>query len=532
MIQTSTAYNNAIIAGVRHNTGKVELYKGSASPVTFAHNGDLQEVEIQRTADTNRFFGAVICQRLHVKLRQLTSNIPATGDKMVAYIGNAEQQIGFPSFTITEVNKDEKTGGLSITAYDVLNKAGEYTVNDLELTAPYDLGDVADAIGTKLGVSVQYLNCEDDLFSLSFDEGANFEGTENLREVLTALCEVTQTIAYIDSTNKLTFKAIRPSDSSVLTIRRNDYINLKSKTNRRLVGICSATELGDNVESVLQVSGTTQIIRDNPFWELREDVGTLVEEALERVGNLTINQFELDWRGNPALELGDKITLNLKNGTTASSYVLDDTITFNGSLKEKIQYNYTEDEQTTANPSTLGQALNKTYARVDKANKHIELLASDETNTQTAVSALQITTDGIQQSVSNVEGSLNDANATLQQINGNLNTLEQSVNTKMSATQVDIAIAEALNNGVSKVVTETGFSFDKDGLTISKTGSEMETNIDEDGMSVMRNGTEVLTADNTGVNAINLTARQYLIIGTRSRFEDYGTDRTACFWIG
>ena len=41
----------------------------------------------------------------------------------------------------------------------------------------------------------------------------------------------------------------------------------------------------------------------------------------------------------------------------------------------------------------------------------------------------------------------------------------------------------------------------------------MKTNIDEDGMKVYRNSEEVLTADNVGVNAINLTARQYLIIG-------------------
>ena len=60
----------------------------------------------------------------------------------------------------------------------------------------------------------------------------------------------------------------------------------------------------------------------------------------------------------------------------------------------------------------------------------------------------------------------------------------------------------------------------------------MKTNIDEDGMKVYRNNEEVLTADNVGVNAINLTARQYLIIGQNSRLEDYNSNRTACFYIG
>ncbi|MBQ0099683.1 MAG: hypothetical protein KBS91_03965 [Firmicutes bacterium] len=86
-------------------------------------------------------------------------------------------------------------------------------------------------------------------------------------------------------------------------------------------------------------------------------------------------------------------------------------------------------------------------------------------------------------------------------------------------------------NGVDKVVTSTGFRFDADGLTISKTGVEMTTNIDEDGMTVYKGNSAVLTADNTGVTAKNLRAN-YIIIGKNSRFEDYGNDRTGCFWIG
>ena len=42
----------------------------------------------------------------------------------------------------------------------------------------------------------------------------------------------------------------------------------------------------------------------------------------------------------------------------------------------------------------------------------------------------------------------------------------------------------------------------------------------------------MLTANKDGVNATNLKAITYLIIGERSRFENYGTDRTGCFWIG
>ena len=43
---------------------------------------------------------------------------------------------------------------------------------------------------------------------------------------------------------------------------------------------------------------------------------------------------------------------------------------------------------------------------------------------------------------------------------------------------------------------------------------------------------EVLAATSGGVDATNLHAKTYLIIGGRSRFENYGSGRTGCYWIG
>ena len=100
----------------------------------------------------------------------------------------------------------------------------------------------------------------------------------------------------------------------------------------------------------------------------------------------------------------------------------------------------------------------------------------------------------------------------------------------MSAENIKLEIQKELANGVSKVETTTGFTFDETGLTIEKDGSEIKTQITEDGMKVYKDSEEVLVANNKGVVATDLHAKTYLIIGTHSRFEDYG-DRTGCFWI-
>lgn len=103
---------------------------------------------------------------------------------------------------------------------------------------------------------------------------------------------------------------------------------------------------------------------------------------------------------------------------------------------------------------------------------------------------------------------------------------------------LNIRITEIENSDieVDHVTTTTGYTFDADGLTIYKSGEEIKNLLDNTGMYVTRSDDEILTANNEGVSAINLTARQYMIVGANSRFEDYsnGSDnkRTACFYIG
>ena len=106
------------------------------------------------------------------------------------------------------------------------------------------------------------------------------------------------------------------------------------------------------------------------------------------------------------------------------------------------------------------------------------------------------------------------------------------VNTKVSAEDINFTIQKALEGGTERVTTATGYTFNEAGLHISKNNSEMSTSITEDGMSVYRDGSEVLKADNLGVQAEDLHATTFLIIGNNSRLENYSSGRTGCFWIG
>lgn len=531
MILVEDTFLEMINNPAREIRARVELLEGSTLLNTFKYNDKLISFTVERIGE-NKFFGFGVSHKVNVKLidkdRELDITTAHTLD--IAFGVGSDYMYPFAPFKVSEVRRDENTNQLSITAYDALNEATKHTVSELCLTPPYTIKDVATACATLLGLPFQLVNVNDDVFETNYENAANFEGTETVREAMNDIAEATQTIYYVDGEYRLTFKRLDMSGEAVVDIDKNRYFTLESKNNRRLTGICSATELGDNVGAELEQSGTTQYIRDNAFWVLREDIATLVENALAAVGGLTINQFEVDWRGNFLVEIGDKLAIEQKDGSIVYSYLLDDVITYQGAYQQTTRWSYeAEDTETMANPSTLGDALQQTFARVDKVNKQITLVVSDTTANREAISNLQMDTANIRLSVQQTQEQTNTA---IQGVSDNINTLTSKVEATMSAEDVRLEISSQLDNGVDKVITATGFTFDEEGLTISKSGSEMETTITEDGMTVYKDNEAVLTANNEGVQATDLHARTYLIIGTNSRIEDYGDSRTGCFWIG
>lgn len=136
-----------------------------------------------------------------------------------------------------------------------------------------------------------------------------------------------------------------------------------------------------------------------------------------------------------------------------------------------------------------------------------------------------------------IDGQLNAECIGGGKIDGNLidaGTINANCLTVQAKSDILGDVGDRLNkletDGVSSVKTEIA-TLDRNGLTVSQDGSEMETNINHDGMLIRKNGQTVLTANNQGVDAQNLHATTYLIVGNNSRFEDWG-NYTACFWIG
>lgn len=508
--------NNNWHSPVRQIAATVELLEGSTNVATFTEQDRIKSFDIQRVASNGKFFGFGVCQRMNIHFVDVNRELYCmTNQAFKCYLASGGERINaFPAFHITENHRNENTNELSVTAYDKLYQASFHTYTELEMTAPYTILELAEKIASFLGMNeviIKGLPEGYTPFETEYPTGANFEGIELLRSILDSIAEVTQTVYYVDANENLVFKMPDRDGEPVYIIDKSNYITLSSKTNRRLSDIASVTELGDNVITESGIIGTVVYIKDNPFWDLRDDVHILLDDALAAVLNLTINQFNCSWRGNPSLEFGDKIALVTKDNEVVYSFIYDDIIKYDGHLSQTTQWEYSENEvDGLHNPVSLGDALKKTYAKVDKANQQIEMVAGE-------MAAIRLNSEQITQTVQRVDAEMDEVIA--------------QVESKLSADELEIAVQRVIEEGVERVTTTTGYSFNEEGLRITKSDSQMDTLITEDGVKIYRNGEEVLVADNLGVKAEDLHATTFLIIGDNSRLENYGSNRTGCYYI-
>lgn len=505
----------------RQISAVVELYNSSTFTGIYdssTKGSPIKKIVIDRIGEEGKLFGFGISHKLTLNLQDKDRQIDITNNNSFrCYFSAGFDHINsYPLLTTQETKRDENTNELTIVAYDALYKSTEHTFSELGINPPYTIADIINGITALLGlIKFDYIGFPQDYYNVFeeiYSKGANFDGTETLRDVLNRVAEYTQSIYYIDKFDSLIFKRLDRDNEPLLAVGKASYFTLQSKPVNTLSAICSATELGDNVISPSVGNGITQYIKDNPFYAVREDMDEILEAAIEDVGGLTIAPFECTWRGNPALEPGDKISIVTKDNGSITTYILNESLSFAGGLKCTNSWTSIQsDTEGNNNPTSLGETLKKTFAKVDKVNKEIELVA-DET------AKIKLDAESIV--------------ATVSAMDENMSKLTAEVNTKVSAEDVEITIKKALDTDIERVTTSTGFTFNEEGLHISKTNSEIKTSITENGMKVYKNDSEVLTADNQGVKAEDLHATTFLIIGNNSRLEDYNSSRTGCFWIG
>ena len=465
--------------------------------------GDTEIISMNPHFEGSLLRSVMKCMDIEVKRGTvLTDTLIKTPKFGVKAPGDADYSYKeYGTYIIKEQKSDEEQDTVILECYDLMLQA--MVPFDLAITYPVTIEAFLDAICDRFGWAKGYKQTGFTNRYLTIDK-ALYDEKYTYRDVLDEIAQVGgESIVFVG--DELCF--VNPMYSA--NEGTLDASNLKSLKIGEVYGpinslVLARTPQEDNIyrrdEESIATYGLTEIrIENNQIIEQYRD--GFIDALFTNVKGLKLTLYELESFGIGYLNFGDRFYIQTPDGTLHETAMFCNDLKIDQGLAETSKLEApakTTTDYTAASESD--RLLNQTILKVDKQAGEITALATKTTNIENDVS-------GIDERVTSMAKIV------------------------MDAEKVNVEITRAIE-GINSVTTSTGYTFDHQGLHIKKSDEEMENLLDNTGMYVNRGSDNILTANNEGVDAINLRSRQFLIVGSNSRFENYGSNRTACFYIG
>ena len=473
MKNASAAFMSAMASPSRMIRGKVVVVDGGLTS-EYGYANKLQSIEQEVSAVKGKMFGAVVSYKSTIKLIDVKNVVQINvGAKASPQIGINGELLPMTPVYISSNTFDEVKGIRTLVGEDAIGFTDKYIWNDIkgDLGDTFIIQDVFAAIASKIGTEFMITGELPNINAVYTKATFNVNGDETLRQILTAAAEATGAMVFINGNGKMEIKML--SNTIALAIDKNTQFNLSTESSSSLSGIISINELNDMI-SVGNNSSYVSVISVNPFIDPTDDSsqGKLQNLFVKCQGN-TFYPYKLKWRGNPALEIGDKIRLTLRDGNVIDTWYLGEKIKYTGGMSAESSWEADESEKPEVGNQTISDTTRRTMAKVDKANQKITLLttASDEQGQK--ISQLEVSLDGIRTEVSEVSSTANAAMT-------KATTVEQTVDgISSTVTQVQSDLSAAEGNIATNTSSITQLSNEID-LKVSKsdyTGEEIVSKI-------------------------------------------------------
>ncbi len=299
-----------------------------------------------------------------------------------------------------------------------------------------------------------------------------------------------------------------------------DSLQLSGYTTAPVERVCIRAKNDDvGVAWPREAEGTALQILGNPMLQAdsADAILPVAQRLYEQLAGFSYAPCQVTLAQWEDIAPGDRIRVTDHKGNSVSTLVMTHH-TDRGQLKLESRGPASPDSTAAVNAVSLGSVAGK----VMEMNLDIDGLRMENSQAQAALTKLALTVEGIHAQVENQK-------STLQGVDSRMADL------RLDAQGLQLKVDRIQSEGVSRVSTSTGYTFDERGLLISKDGQTMENLLDNTGMYVRRAGQTILQANDAGVKAVDVQVKNYLILGSHSRLEDYATaedpNRTACFYI-
>lgn len=438
-------------------------------------------------------------------------------------------QIGKYKIDSCELSGDKKS--VNVTAYDSMydiinaNVAKWYE----SLTFPITLKAFRDSFFSNLGITQESATLPQD--NTTIEKTINTEKLSG-STVICAVCEINGVFGHIGRDGAFGYISLGNTniDTTVKSYGAGMYLSCEFEEYN--TSQIESVQIREEENDIGVIAGTTTgnryVVEGNflLYGKTESELLGIANAFLSVVKNVRYKPFKATVQGNPCVEVGDLVTFYTKT-ESFDSYVLERKLIGIQSLKDDFETKGSKEYRENVN--SLSNDIKQLKGKSNVLERSIDETREIITDTENDLKA-EITknVNEITQTITETNKNLKDETDALK---SSQSTLSQTVN------DFKIEFEEKTNrvDEHGKEIEElkkTSYKFDTEDLTIEKTGSPLSTKINENGMRVLEDGDEVLVANNEGVDAKNLHATTYLIIGNNARFEDYQGDMTACFYIG
>lgn len=409
MKNASAAFMSAMASPSRMIRGKVVVVDGGLTS-EYGYANKLQSIEQEVSAVKGKMFGAVVSYKSTIKLIDVKNVVQVNvGAKASPQIGLVDELLPMTPVYISSNTFDEVKGIRTLVGEDAIGFTDKYIWNDIkgDLGDTFIIQDVFAAIASKIGTEFMITGELPNINAVYTKATFNVNGDETLRQILTAAAEATGAMVFINGNGKMEIKML--SNTIALAIDKNTQFNLSTEPSSSLSGIISINELNDMI-SVGNNTSYVSVISVNPFIDPTDDSsqGKLQNLFVKCQGN-TFYPYKLKWRGNPALEIGDKIRLTLRDGSVIDTWYLGEKIKYTGGMSAESSWEADESEKPEVGSQTISDTTRRTMAKVDKANQKITLLTEASGEQGQKISQLEVSLDGIRTEVSEVSNTANGA---------------------------------------------------------------------------------------------------------------------------
>lgn len=366
MFNNNTSYQEAINAPSRRITGNV-IIKGQKL------SDDISSIDYVSSISGNTLtIGATNASTVDIKFKKLIEGLAERELIKVSFSvqtssGIVERQIG--EFFLTEIKLDRNNKTTTLKAIDKMAFLNDkYSSTLLYPTLGRNIvQEIANSCNLRVNNNLNITNLPS--FSKKLDK-------VTYREMLGYLAQTVGAFVIFNNNGELEFRKLNRTQKQ---ISKGSYL-LKGlevdEVEYRINGI--SISLNNQEKTILAVGSPlgTQVKLTNPLM-----TQGWLNSIFSEYSKLRFNPFKLNWRGDPFVEVGDWVSIEIANGSYRAFPILELKLSYSGGLKSTIGANVKgTTTSTTEYKGTVERQIEFINARLGASGNYVYADTVEPTN--------------------------------------------------------------------------------------------------------------------------------------------------------